>query len=259
MNGQTYAVRYIGIDTPEFDQPCGPEASVANAQLVAGQTARMVKDVSETDRFDRLLRYVYVGDLFVNGELVSQGWAKAVRYPPDVAMAAVLESLGSQASVVTCASVAAAATEPSRAIVVQPAAPEAPLPTSTPEPLAPTATVAPLPTAAEVVVPTVTQPPPPAAGALVIIGVNKRDEYVDIRNDGGEISLNGWMLRSEKGSQDCYLSGVIGAGQVLRIWAMASDVSNGGFNCGFGSNIWNNSEPDAALLISPDGAIVFRW
>jgi micrococcal nuclease len=89
--GVTYSVRYIGINTPEMDESCGPLAKDANAALVSGQTVRLVKDVSETDRYGRLLRYVYVDDLFVNGELVLHGWADAVRYPPDTAMAELLE------------------------------------------------------------------------------------------------------------------------------------------------------------------------
>jgi len=91
IGGVTYRVRYIGINTPEMDEPCGPPAKDANALLVAGKTVRLVKDVSETDRFGRLLRYVYVDDVFVNGELVLHGWADAVRYPPDTAMAELLE------------------------------------------------------------------------------------------------------------------------------------------------------------------------
>jgi|APSaa5957512535_1039671.scaffolds.fasta_scaffold551525_2 micrococcal nuclease len=43
----------------------------------------LVKDTSDTDRYDRLLRYVYVGDTFVNEELVRQGYAEAVLYRPD--------------------------------------------------------------------------------------------------------------------------------------------------------------------------------
>jgi hypothetical protein len=86
------------------------------------------------------------------------------------------------------------------------------------------------------------------------------EEYVDIRNDGGAaVDLAGWILRSEKGSQDCGLGGSIGAGQVLRIWAMAEDAGQGGFNCGFDSNIWNNSEPDPAILIDPTGQVVSTW
>lgn len=83
-------VRYIGIDTPETVDPrqsvqCfGKEASDKNKGLVAGKKVRLVKDVSETDRYGRLLRYVYVGDIFVNDYLVRKGYAYASSYPPDV-------------------------------------------------------------------------------------------------------------------------------------------------------------------------------
>jgi len=84
IGGQTYRLRYIGLDAPERDEPWGSEATAANAQLVAGQTVYLETDVSETDRYDRLLRYVYLADgTFVNAELVRLGWATAKAYPPD--------------------------------------------------------------------------------------------------------------------------------------------------------------------------------
>lgn len=90
IDGQSVPVRYIGIDTPETVDPrqtvqCfGREASARNAQLVAGKVVELEKDVSETDRFQRLLRYVYVDGVMVNEELVRGGYATAVSYPPDV-------------------------------------------------------------------------------------------------------------------------------------------------------------------------------
>lgn len=84
IDGQAYRVRYIGVNTPEIGQAFGEEASAANAALVEGKTVRLVRDVSETDRYGRLLRYVYAGDVFVNAELVRQGYAYASAYPPDV-------------------------------------------------------------------------------------------------------------------------------------------------------------------------------
>lgn len=96
-DGSVVRVRYIGIDTPERDEACGPAATAANQQLVGGQRVRLEKDVSETDQFGRLLRYVYVGDVFVNAELVRQGEAEAKRYPPDTAKAEEFETLESQA------------------------------------------------------------------------------------------------------------------------------------------------------------------
>lgn len=83
-------VRYIGIDTPETVNPnttveCfGQEASNKNKELVEGKDVKLEKDVSETDKYGRLLRYVYVDDIFVNDYLVRQGYANASSYPPDV-------------------------------------------------------------------------------------------------------------------------------------------------------------------------------
>lgn len=116
MNGSTYRVRYIGMDTPETNQVCGSEATQANAALVGGQTVRMVRDVSETDRYGRLLRYVYIGDTFVNGALVAGGWAVAKDYPPDTAKSAILHSLMADGAGKGCAIIAAPLpTTPSKA------------------------------------------------------------------------------------------------------------------------------------------------
>lgn len=90
INGGTYKVRYIGIDTPEVNDPrpdvqaLAAEATLVNRNLVDGKVVELEKDMSETDRYGRLLRYVYVGDTFVNAELVTLGYAQAVTYPPDV-------------------------------------------------------------------------------------------------------------------------------------------------------------------------------
>ena len=82
-NGTTERVRYIGMNTPESDQVCYSEATQANSLFVKGKTVRMVKDVSDRDIYGRLLRYVYVDNLFVNKALVEQGYAEAVLYEPD--------------------------------------------------------------------------------------------------------------------------------------------------------------------------------
>ena len=93
-------VRYIGIDTPETypeEEIYGPEAKAKNIELVEGKLVTLEKDVSETDKYGRLLRYVYVGDVFVNGELVRLGYAEAVAYPPDTRYQWQLEQLEQQA------------------------------------------------------------------------------------------------------------------------------------------------------------------
>lgn len=89
-NGFVKTVRYIGIDTPETVDPrksvqCfGREASSMNKSLVENQTVFLEKDVSETDKYGRLLRYVYLGDLLVNKYLVQEGFAHSSAYPPDI-------------------------------------------------------------------------------------------------------------------------------------------------------------------------------
>jgi len=88
-------LRYIGIDTPETVAPqkpieCfGQEASEFNRGLVEGKTVWLEKDISEVDRYGRLLRYVYLDpeaslSAQVNYRLVAEGYAYASSYPPDV-------------------------------------------------------------------------------------------------------------------------------------------------------------------------------
>lgn len=91
IEGTVHGVRYIGMDTPEMDDPdatvqgMAQEARTRNHLMVSGKEVILVKDVSETDSYDRLLRYVFVGDKFVNLELISTGYAVAKAYPPDTA------------------------------------------------------------------------------------------------------------------------------------------------------------------------------
>lgn len=82
-------VRYIGINAPELSaqngKTCyGREATAKNITLVEGKTIRMVKDISDVDKYQRLLRYVWVGDIFVNEILVREGFAQVSTFPPDV-------------------------------------------------------------------------------------------------------------------------------------------------------------------------------
>ncbi len=77
-------VRLIGINTPEIGELYYTQARNALADMILNKTIRLEKDISDVDRYGRLLRYVYVGDVFVNLELVRQGYAQVVTYPPDV-------------------------------------------------------------------------------------------------------------------------------------------------------------------------------
>lgn len=87
-NGQR--IRYIGINAPETVNPdkkigCfGREASSKNRELVEGRLVRLEKDVSEADKYNRLLRYVWLDELLINEHLVKEGYAQVSTYPPDV-------------------------------------------------------------------------------------------------------------------------------------------------------------------------------
>lgn len=83
-------LRYIGIDTPETvapNQPVGcfgKEATTRNRELVEGREVQLEMDVKNTDRYGRLLRYVYIDDVMINELLVQEGFAISNAYPPDI-------------------------------------------------------------------------------------------------------------------------------------------------------------------------------
>ncbi len=96
VGGSDERVRLIGINTPELNKPDGPvecyatEASEQTEALIETADGRiqLERDVSETDQYGRLLRYVWLvtpqGKQLLNEELVEGGYARAIRYRPDV-------------------------------------------------------------------------------------------------------------------------------------------------------------------------------
>lgn len=90
IRGLTFRVRYLGIDTPETRnpetgiEPGGKDASARNRELVGGQRVILVSDPidADKDRYGRWLRYVIVGDIFVNYQLVREGLANL--YPSGI-------------------------------------------------------------------------------------------------------------------------------------------------------------------------------
>ena len=81
-SGET--VRYIGVDTPELNSPGADDdeclawaARLRNMALLARGDLELVKDPGgDKDKYGRLLRYVYVGGVFVNEVLAREGLAK---------------------------------------------------------------------------------------------------------------------------------------------------------------------------------------
>lgn len=86
MNGTSERVRFIGVDTPETQDPrtsvqCfGKVASEFTKSLIGDNSLRLEADPTNTnrDRYNRLLRYVYLPDgRLVNAEIIKQGYGFA--------------------------------------------------------------------------------------------------------------------------------------------------------------------------------------
>ncbi|MDQ3930146.1 MAG: thermonuclease family protein, partial [Chloroflexota bacterium] len=93
LDSEVERVRLIGVDAPETNGPpiCYASEATAKVEELVGRAAGRVlleKDLSETDRYARLLRYVWLehpdGRRLLNEELVKEGFAQASTYPPDV-------------------------------------------------------------------------------------------------------------------------------------------------------------------------------
>ena len=91
LDGDRYRVRYVGINAPEWNagiDHLARAATEANRDLVRDERVTLEQDVSDTDRFGRLLRHVWLdtpqGWVLVNLELVRAGFAYANTYRPDV-------------------------------------------------------------------------------------------------------------------------------------------------------------------------------
>ncbi len=83
-SGTSEPVRLIGIDAPEIGECFADEATTALEDLLSGFELYMTVDASDRDRFDRLLRYLWLEDgTFINEELVAGGFAIARDFPPD--------------------------------------------------------------------------------------------------------------------------------------------------------------------------------
>jgi len=97
-NGSEEKVRFIGVDTPESTiqhEPYGQEASNYTKSKLSGKTVYLEKDVSERDKYNRLLRYVWLekpGEIsdteirskMFNAILLLEGYAQVATYPPNV-------------------------------------------------------------------------------------------------------------------------------------------------------------------------------
>ena len=77
-------VRLIGIDTPERGDEFYKEAGDNLAELILDKDVYLTSDITDKDKYGRILRYIFTGDKFVNAEQIKSGWAESYRYEPDI-------------------------------------------------------------------------------------------------------------------------------------------------------------------------------
>lgn len=97
-------VRLIGVDAPETRRTArkevgyyAQEAKEYVKSMLVGKNVKLVFDVGKKDRYGRLLAYVYLGDKFVNADLVKQGYAVSYTVVPNVQYAELFFKLERQA------------------------------------------------------------------------------------------------------------------------------------------------------------------
>lgn len=106
IDKKTYKVRLIGINCPEYTkeiEPYGKEATDYTYENLNGKTVYLMSDVTDTDDYDRLLRYVWtqkieeiteenISKYLFNAKLVQEGLAYSNYYKPNITLQSYLEN-----------------------------------------------------------------------------------------------------------------------------------------------------------------------
>ncbi|GIW14152.1 MAG: hypothetical protein KatS3mg063_0005 [Tepidiforma sp.] len=239
-------VRLILIDAPESSGGArcfSKEATDYVKARLLGRTVELERDVSNRDRYDRYLRYVWVdGELF-NERMVRDGYAALAVYPPDVKYRDRIAAAEAEAKAANrglwgaCGGLNTPAT---------------PTPTAAGTPTAtPTRSATPTPPA------TPTPGGNCAAATARIVSLNKAAEVVVIEGSG---DLTGWRLVSERGNQQfAFPNGFVLSGRV-EVWSGVPQFPNTATRLWWSSEpLWNNSQDDDALLYDCTGRLVQRF
>jgi len=224
IEGAEYRVRYIGVDSPELEFPLGPESQAANAGLVEGKQVALVRDTTNMDQYNRLLRYVIVDDLFVNYELVKTGHAMSKGYDPDTACQEMFDQAEMQAKQEMLGMWAAELSLPGR--------------------LQPTGSVV-----SVLAIQTVFYDG--------LVPKVESDEYAEIINAGSEpIDLAGWRLNAGSQGQDfVFPAFILQPGQTCRVYTNETHPEACGFSFASPDPLWNN-KGDCGYLYDQSGNLV---
>ena len=111
INGKEEKVRFIGVNCPEYTtkiEEYGKEATEYTTTELLGKKVYLQKDVSQTDDYNRLLRYVWlekidtineenIENYLFNAKLVINGYAQSNYYKPDISLQNYLEKFEKEA------------------------------------------------------------------------------------------------------------------------------------------------------------------
>ena len=91
VNENEIKVRFLAIDTPESvstnvsEQPFGKEASDYTCNKISNANEIVLEyEKNKTDKYGRILAYVYIDGVMFNKMLLQSGMAKIATYPPNV-------------------------------------------------------------------------------------------------------------------------------------------------------------------------------
>jgi len=218
-DGSRETVRLIGVNSPERGECWASEATrVLEALIPQGDEIGMTVDESDRDQFGRMLRYLWVGSMSVNEELVRRGAAIARRYPPDTALADRLDAAQEEAETA------------SRGMWASDACGEA--------------------ADGDLVIVELRY------DAEGDDSQNLNDEWIRIRNDGTRaVDLTGWGIKDESASNRfSFTSGFTLSpdAEVTVFSGCGDDTAAALYWCSSGSAIWNNSG-DTAFITDPSG------
>jgi len=214
-------VRLLGINTSESGQPYFSEARNKMIELVLNKEVRLEQDISDTGLYGRLLRYIYVGNTFVNLEMVRLGYANSYTYPPDVKYQTQLLAAEQEARDKQLGLWKPAESTPGGSVNV-----------------------------------TVTNFNADAAGND---HQNLNDEYFTLKNNSSNaISMTGWTAKDAATHIYTFPSFTLNTGASVTIYTGSGTNTAGKLYWGSGSAIWNNSG-DTLYLRDGSGDLVLEY
>lgn len=229
VDGEPVPVRYIGVVLPDVvGSPAYDQATRANRRLVEGKWVTLIKDRSDVNQQGQWVRYVLADGVFVNHELIRQGYAQADSFPPDISCNVFLFEAQrlAQAAALGIWTLAAA---PTRTMIPTPA-------------------------------------PAATAGDVRVVYINPKgegwqdpNEFAEIRNlSAFPVQLSGWTLSDEKGHKFTFPELLLISSGYCRIYTNQYVPQTCGLSFYSLSAIWDDAG-DCAYLRDPQGNLVSQF